>query len=357
MTIRVLSIDGGGMRGLYTATYLEQLESAFAKQRSVSRLDVGKGFDLIVGTSTGAIIACGLAYGLSAGELAKLYEDNGKNIFPVKLPTSPLTIVLQYLSRPKHLEAGDKALHRVLTDKFGSMTLADVWEKREIGLALTAVNMRNSHSWVFKTPHFTGTNHRDDQTTLANACLASSAAPLYRSLAAIFSTTTKSKEIFCDGGLWANNPILVALIEVLRFRAEHPEKSDHDIEIFSLGNCSVPEGAVISEKEVHRGLSEWKFGGEAAEISMAAQEFAYDNIVRFLLPYLKANVKTVRFPKSIVPSSLNDYLGLDETRPVALAEYKKQAGVDSDMTFSEIQTGNEDGKLIQNLFMSMPIIN
>ena len=55
--LRVLSIDGGGMRGLYTAAYLESLAKHYADTRKVAGLDIGKGFNLIVGTSTGAIIA------------------------------------------------------------------------------------------------------------------------------------------------------------------------------------------------------------------------------------------------------------------------------------------------------------
>ena len=57
MAFRVLSIDGGGMRGIYTATYLDALERAFATRRNLpGGLDIGKAFQLIVGTSTGAVI-------------------------------------------------------------------------------------------------------------------------------------------------------------------------------------------------------------------------------------------------------------------------------------------------------------
>jgi len=57
---RVLSLDGGGMRGTYTATYLEKVAAAFAQRRGGTALDIGAAFDLIVGTSTGGIIACAL---------------------------------------------------------------------------------------------------------------------------------------------------------------------------------------------------------------------------------------------------------------------------------------------------------
>ena len=68
---RVLSIDGGGMRGLYTAAYLSSLVQRYSVTRGEAGLDIGKGFDLITGTSTGAIIACGLAAGVSRGGLQR----------------------------------------------------------------------------------------------------------------------------------------------------------------------------------------------------------------------------------------------------------------------------------------------
>ncbi len=58
---RVLSLDGGGMRGIYSATYLSHLTTAFVNSRKVKDLDVGAAFNLITGTSTGGIISCALA--------------------------------------------------------------------------------------------------------------------------------------------------------------------------------------------------------------------------------------------------------------------------------------------------------
>ena len=63
--MRVLSIEGGGMRGLYSAAYLSLLARRYAEKRKLRDLDIGKGFDLIVGTSTGGILACALAADIS----------------------------------------------------------------------------------------------------------------------------------------------------------------------------------------------------------------------------------------------------------------------------------------------------
>ncbi len=87
--LRVLSIDGGGMRGLYTAAYLLSLAQRYAVTRGEAALDIGRGFDLITGTSTGAIIACALAAGVSLDRVAALYRERGPEIFPLKLPEKP----------------------------------------------------------------------------------------------------------------------------------------------------------------------------------------------------------------------------------------------------------------------------
>ena len=85
MAFRVLSIDGGGMRGIYTATFLAEVEKSFARRRNLKNgLDIGKAFRLIVGTSTGAIIGCGLAKGVSPATMAMMYKEHGSAIFPKK---------------------------------------------------------------------------------------------------------------------------------------------------------------------------------------------------------------------------------------------------------------------------------
>ncbi|MBU6410221.1 MAG: patatin-like phospholipase family protein, partial [Verrucomicrobia bacterium] len=83
---RVLTLDGGGMRGLYTATVLDVLAKHFAARRGVGALDIGKGFDLIVGTSTGGILATALAYGHPLKRVMDLYRIEGPKIFTDPMP-------------------------------------------------------------------------------------------------------------------------------------------------------------------------------------------------------------------------------------------------------------------------------
>ncbi|MDM8555833.1 patatin-like phospholipase family protein [Desulfococcaceae bacterium HSG7] len=85
--LHVLSLDGGGMRGLYTASVLNSLMQRFTKNDDTP-LDIGKGFDLIAGTSTGAILACGLATGIPINKIIDIYRNNGPNIFKSPVPNS-----------------------------------------------------------------------------------------------------------------------------------------------------------------------------------------------------------------------------------------------------------------------------
>ena len=120
MAFRVLSIDGGGMRGIYTATYLDALERAFATRRNLpGGLDIGKAFQLIVGTSTGAVIGCGLAKGVAPAMMVNLYKLHGAKIFRRKLPSKfGWDFLTQLYSRPGDLKIGNEALKEALTDVF-----------------------------------------------------------------------------------------------------------------------------------------------------------------------------------------------------------------------------------------------
>src|SRR5271166_797917 len=248
---RVLSLDGGGMRGTYTATYLDRVASTFAKRRGVEALDIGAAFDLIVGTSTGGIIACALAKGVPLSEVVTLYQEHGPKIFTQPLPTDLLSLMLDIGTRAAALARGTNVLRKALEDRLGTTTLGDIYATRGIALAFPAVEMSQHRAWVFKTPHLMDrTNHRDDHYTLLDVCLATSAAPLYRSMALLDHPENGAggSNIFLDGGLWANNPVLVGLIDALDMTVPGQE-----IQIFCLGTCPLPAGEQIARLAVHRG--------------------------------------------------------------------------------------------------------
>jgi len=351
---RVLSLDGGGMRGTYTATYLDRVAAAFAKRRGESALDIGAAFDLIVGTSTGGIIACALAAGIPLAEVVSLYADHGAKIFSRRLPSGICSAVVDIKMRPAALSSGAQVLRAALVEKLKDRTLGEIYAERGIALAIPAVEMSQHRAWVFKTPHLNDTtNHRDDNYTLVDVCVATTAAPLYRSLAAINHPDSNSPgfNVFVDGGLWANNPVLVGLIDALDLT-----QPGQEIEIFCLGTCPLPAGEQIPKSGVDRGLPQWKFGGDAAGLAVDAQQFAYDHMAKKLALHVGRKCTVIRFPSEKVPAALIPHLDLDETRPEAVQALINQARTDADMTNSKCAYAETDAEaaLICSLFNTAP---
>jgi len=139
---RVLSLDGGGMRGIYAAQYLSSLADGFSKKRSCKTLDIGSGFDLIVGTSTGAILACALVANIPMAQVVQFFSSRGAGIFERRVPTSfGFSLFADLILRPKALKRGEAVLRTALEECFGSETVGKVYERRNIALGITTVDM------------------------------------------------------------------------------------------------------------------------------------------------------------------------------------------------------------------------
>lgn len=351
-TVRVLSIDGGGMRGVYSAQYMDTLTQRYAKTRGSPALDLAAGFDLIVGTSTGAIIACALVQRVALAEVVALYREQGAHIFPQRLPQGICSAVLKGWTRPKYLSKGTTALRTALAGVFQSATLGEVWDQRRIALAVPAVEMSRHRAWVFKTPHLSNSRHRDDGYTLVDVCLAATAAPIFRSLASVRNPDTYGRHVFADGGLWANNPVLIGLIDALEM-----SRPGDAIEIFCLGTCPRPSGEDIPEGELDRGLGRWRFGGLAAALALDAQEHAYDNMARMLSKHVNRECRIVRFPHGPVSENVMRYLDLDETSEKGLEVLISQAQTDAYETLSQCgDAANKDGQLMHTMLEGLPAL-
>jgi uncharacterized protein len=150
---RALALDGGGFRGLYTATVLNEIGSFFALHRHDSDLDLGRRFDLISGTSTGGILACGLAAGISTAKIIRLYEEFGPKIFTNPLPANGLAKLGWF--RRSATQAANKAepLKQGLLEIFGRRTIGDMFAERGIALCIPSIKMLNQTPKVFKTNH------------------------------------------------------------------------------------------------------------------------------------------------------------------------------------------------------------
>lgn len=349
---RVLSLDGGGMRGIYTAAFLARLTDQFARIRGEAALDLGLGFDLITGTSTGAIVGCALAVGRPMPKIVALYREHGPKIFPHRI-AGKASAAFRATQGTRYVRQGDKALRQALQAVLGDTTMLDVFGGRGISLSIPAVLMSEHRAWVFKKTPRSGV--RDDHYPLVDVCMATSAAPIYRSLAAIDDPNAPSgpQQVFADGGLWANNPIMVGLVDALTIA-----EPNRPIEIFSLGTCPRPEGDHLDAETAHRSMLDWSLGADVASLSISAQEFAFDHMARLLANAISncgRPIRRVRFPNKPVPASMMPYLALDDTRPEAMDRLIQQAHTDADLTKSACDDrGNADGAMILRVMNDLP---
>ena len=343
------------MRGIYTAAFFDRLLEQQARRTGVEELDLGLGFDLICGTSTGAIIGSGIAIGCPLRRVIDFYREKGAAIFPHRIKGG-LSAVYRAFNRRRFVRAGDRALRSALAEVFGEITMADVFKKRGISMSVPTIDMSTHRAWVFKRTPASGL--RDDHYKLVDVCLASSAAPIYRSLAAVDEPNgdMHAQRVFADGGLWANNPVMVAMTDALAMA-----KEGQPIEIFSLGTCPRPEGEHIVGDGVHRSLLDWRLGADVGPLSLSAQEFAYDNMARLLANQLTRagrSVRTIRFPRKDVPASMMPFLSLDDTRGEAMDRLVGQAYSDADLTKSACDDPqNRDGQAIKALLDSLQPID
>ena len=198
---RILSIDGGGIRGIFPAAFLAGLERRWLGGQSIAGY-----FDLIAGTSTGGIIALGLACGYTAADICRLYVERGCEIFP-PIPDNWIGDLRRDLRRIFQLfkvRYDRKALVRILHELFGTRRFGDTATR----LCIPSFDGRHGEPYIFKTPHHP--DYRlDRHESAAKVAAATAAAPTY------YAPMDDGGYKFIDGGVWANNPIMVALVDVL----------------------------------------------------------------------------------------------------------------------------------------------
>jgi patatin-like phospholipase/acyl hydrolase len=199
-TYKILSIDGGGIRGVFPAAFLARLEDQLDEP-------VGSYFDLIAGTSTGGIIALGLGLGLTARDILKLYEEKGPAIFDQQHGVIG-NFVRQRLRGALHL-FGSKYSSKPLQD-----ALAGILGERRLGESRTRLLIPAWHPmlervYIYKTAHHPRLE-TDFRVRAIDAAMATAAAPTF-----LKPHMTDDAIELVDGGVWANNPIGVTTIEAV----------------------------------------------------------------------------------------------------------------------------------------------
>ena len=182
--MKILAIDGGGIRGLIPALVLAEIEKRTG--RPISSL-----FDLVAGTSTGAIIACGLTRPnpMPADRLAALYEEEGPQIFDASL-LKTITSLGGVIDERYDARELVKSLQRHLGDtRLGEAVT---------GILVTVYDLDARQALVLR---------RDDQVSMVDAAHASSAAPTY------FEPVRLGARTLIDGGVFAVNPAILAYAE------------------------------------------------------------------------------------------------------------------------------------------------
>jgi patatin-like phospholipase/acyl hydrolase len=167
----ILSLDGGGIRGIYPASVLAGLEETYLDGNSITDY-----FDLITGTSTGGIIALGLAAGLSASELRDLYLNQGGLIFP-PYPKNALGLCKRYLWniwKFVRYRYDRVALTHLLNEKLGEKKLGDAKTR----LCIPAFEGHFGEVFVFKTPHHPDFK-KDLFESMVKVALSTAAAPTF----------------------------------------------------------------------------------------------------------------------------------------------------------------------------------
>ncbi len=289
---KILSIDGGGIRGVYPAAYLNYIQNKIDGK-------IFEYFDMIVGTSTGSIIALGLALDIPMENIFNLYKIKGPKIFSKRFRWFRKGITF-----PKY---SNKTLITELKQLFLEDTLLGNCKTR---VCVPTIDIHNCKTIIRKTRHhqnFVNDLHLPVWKVALESCSAPGYFPSFEGQ-------------FIDGGLWANNPSLIGLAEAM-----YLENNLKDIKILSLGTGSK---LISKDNWKTKKLGLLGYGTSLVDITFDVQSQGATNIATYLL---KENY--VRIEKSLPNESKFD---LDKIKSItSLESYALQQAKE---TFQKINT-------------------
>lgn len=233
--MKILSLDGGGIRGIISAVWLQELQRKLDKP-------IYETFDLIAGTSTGAILAVALGLGMDPGDILSMYLEKAPLIFPqnkYKRIAGRISRLFRGhgFSQPKY---DDIILNSILKDILGHSKFGDM----KTNIIVPAYDLEHMQSRVFKS-------WRNEYKDLSSweIVRASAAAPTY--LSAYKMVVMGRETHFVDGGVIANNPSMCAVAEAMRLGS--PKE---DILLVSLGT-GQGSNVFAGEELEHWGPIQW----------------------------------------------------------------------------------------------------
>jgi hypothetical protein len=290
---RILSIDGGGIRGIYPAHVLRCIEERLQK-------NLFDTFDMIAGTSTGSIIAAGVATGVPAADIVAMYKEHGAGIFRKKrfiLPGKKLKNI-----QPLFDSVYDaQYLEDILKEVFQNKRLAEIKKP----LLLPSTDIGNGCVNVLKSG-YSKEFIRDNSVLVKDAVLASCSAPTY------FDPHRLNEYILADGGLWANNPALVAVIDAQKRLGV----AQDDVQILSIGTGHSKTMYSTNASRKWGLINGWKHKQFISFIFSLQSQSALNYLNLILRP---GQIKRIDF-ESDLPLPLDDMSILDDL--ISKADHK-----------------------------------
>ena len=300
---KILSLSGGGYRGLYTAEVLKELENYLKSQNP--NYCIANHFNLITGTSIGGIIALALAYEIPAENIAKVFDEKGGKIFKKQSRLN-----LGGIFKAKY---NSDILEGILRDWFGESLIGDLRHP----VVIPAVDYTTGFPVTFKTAHH-HTFKRDWKQKIFDVALATSAAPTY------FKRHRIGENEYIDGGLFANSPSLIGLHEAEIF-FEHPI---NQVKILSIGTLSSKK-TINPKTNKQGGLYDWgerdflKSAQNIIDITLSSQQLFMNQLVKHRI---KDNFVVI---DENLTQSAAPYVGLDSATDQARQVLKGNASQSS----------------------------